>query len=45
MDDLFGETGKKIIRKSNEILFEQDGGYILYPYQLSSGETRFWLFC
>ena len=25
MDDLFGETGKKIIRKSNEILFEQDG--------------------
>ena len=39
MDDLFGETGKKIIRKSNEILFEQDGD-ILYPYQLSSGEKQ-----
>lgn len=44
MDDLFGETGKKIIRKSNEILFEQDGD-ILYPYQLSSGEKQIWLFC
>lgn len=33
------ETGKKIIRKSNEILFEQDGD-ILYPYQLSSGEKQ-----
>ena len=39
MDDLFGETGKKIIRKSNEILFVQDGD-ILYPYQLSSGEKQ-----
>lgn len=29
----------KIIRKSNEILFEQDGD-ILYPYQLSSGEKQ-----
>lgn len=44
MDDLFGETGKKIIRQSNEILFEQDGD-TLYPYQLSSGENRYWLFC
>ena len=39
MDDLFGETGKKIIRQSNEILFEQDGD-TLYPYQLSSGEKQ-----
>lgn len=39
IDDLFGETGKKIIRKSNEILFEQDGD-TLYPYQLSSGEKQ-----
>lgn len=39
MDELFSETGKKIIRKSNEILFEQDGD-ILTPYQLSSGEKQ-----
>ena len=39
VDELFGETGKKIIRKSNEILFEQDGD-TLYPYQLSSGEKQ-----
>ena len=39
IDDLFGETGKTIIRKSNEILFEQDGD-TLYPYQLSSGEKQ-----
>lgn len=39
VDELFGETGKKIIRKSNEIMFEQDGG-ILHPYQLSSGEKQ-----
>ena len=39
MDELFSETGKKIIRKSNEILFEQDGD-TLYPYQLSSGEKQ-----
>ena len=31
--------GKKILRKSNEILFEQDGD-TLYPYQLSSGEKQ-----
>ena len=37
MDDLFGETGKKIIRQSNEILIEQDVA-TLYPYQLSSGD-------
>ena len=39
VDELFSETGKKIIRKSNEILFEQDGD-TLYPYQLSSGEKQ-----
>ena len=39
MDDLFSETGKKINRRSNEILFEQDGD-ILTPYQLSSGEKQ-----
>ncbi len=39
VDELFGETGKVIIRKSNEILFEQDGD-TLYPYQLSSGEKQ-----
>ena len=39
IDDLYGETGKTIIRKSNEILFEQDGD-TLYPYQLSSGEKQ-----
>lgn len=39
IDDLFQETGKKIIRKSNEIQFEQDGD-TLTPYQLSSGEKQ-----
>ncbi len=39
IDDLFSETQKKINRKSNEILFEQDGD-ILTPYQLSSGEKQ-----
>lgn len=39
VDELFSDTGKKIIRKSNEILFEQDGD-TLYPYQLSSGEKQ-----
>ena len=39
IDDLFSDTGKKIIRKSNEIQFEQDGD-ILTPYQLSSGEKQ-----
>lgn len=39
MDELFSETGKSIIRKSNEIQFVQDGD-ILTPYQLSSGEKQ-----
>ena len=33
------KPGKKINRRSNEILFEQDGD-ILTPYQLSSGEKQ-----
>ena len=39
IDELFSETGKKIMRKCNEIKFEQDGD-ILTPYQLSSGEKQ-----
>ena len=39
IDELFAETGKKINRKSNEILFEQDGD-LLTPYKLSSGEKQ-----
>lgn len=39
IDDLFSETGKKIIRTENEILFTQIGEK-LYPYQLSSGEKQ-----
>lgn len=39
IDDLFSDTGKKIIRTENEILFTQMGE-TLYPYQLSSGEKQ-----
>ncbi len=39
IDELFAETGKKINRRSNEILFGQDGD-ILTPYKLSSGEKQ-----
>ena len=39
IDELFAETGKKINRKSNEIIIEQDGD-ILTPYKLSSGEKQ-----
>lgn len=39
VDDLFTETGKKIIRTENEIRFSQIGE-TLYPYQLSSGEKQ-----
>lgn len=39
VDLLFGETGKKIDRKSNEIRFIQMGEE-LSPYQLSSGEKQ-----
>jgi len=39
IDDLFRETGKKIVRTENEIRFTQIGE-ILMPYQLSSGEKQ-----
>lgn len=39
IDDLFADTGKKIIRTENEIRFSQIGE-TLYPYQLSSGEKQ-----
>jgi ABC-type cobalamin/Fe3+-siderophores transport system ATPase subunit len=39
VDDLFKETGKRMVRESNEILFEQDGE-TLTPYKLSSGEKQ-----
>lgn len=39
IDDLFKDTGKKIIRTENEIRFSQIGEKLL-PYQLSSGEKQ-----
>jgi predicted ATP-binding protein involved in virulence len=39
VDDLFRETGKKIIRTENELRFTQIGE-VLLPYQLSSGEKQ-----
>ena len=39
IDDLFKETGKKIVRTENEIRFSQIGE-TLVPYQLSSGEKQ-----
>ena len=39
VDSLFGETGKKIDRKSNEIVLLQQGER-LSPYVLSSGEKQ-----
>lgn len=39
IDDLFKETGKKIVRSENEIRFSQIGE-TLVPYQLSSGEKQ-----
>ena len=39
VDELFLETGKKIIRTENEIRFTQIGE-VLVPYQLSSGEKQ-----
>lgn len=38
-DELFAETGKRIIRTKNEIVFEQEGDELL-PYSLSSGEKQ-----
>ena len=39
VDDLFHETGKKMIRTENELRFTQIGE-VLLPYQLSSGEKQ-----
>ena len=39
VDDLFSETGKKIVRTENEIRFSPIGE-TLVPYQLSSGEKQ-----
>lgn len=39
IDDLFAETGKRIVRGENEIRFTQIGETLL-PYQLSSGEKQ-----
>jgi predicted ATP-binding protein involved in virulence len=39
VDELFQDTGKKIVRTENEIRFTQIGE-VLMPYQLSSGEKQ-----
>ena len=39
VDELFAETGKKIVRTENELRFTQIGE-MLVPYQLSSGEKQ-----
>ena len=39
VDELFAETGKRIVRSENELRFTQIGE-ILLPYQLSSGEKQ-----
>ena len=39
VDELFTETGKKIVRTENEIRFTQIGEQLM-PYQLSSGEKQ-----
>ena len=39
LDELFAETGKRIVRTENEIRFTQIGEQ-LTPYQLSSGEKQ-----
>lgn len=39
IDELFSYTGKKIDRRSNDIVFWQDGDRLL-PYKLSSGEKQ-----
>lgn len=39
VDRLFAETGKRLIRRKNEIMFSQMGEE-LTPYQLSSGEKQ-----
>ena len=39
VDELFSDTGKKIIRTANELQFTQIGE-VLVPYRLSSGEKQ-----
>jgi ABC-type glutathione transport system ATPase component len=39
VDELFAETGKRIVRTENEIRFTQIGEQLM-PYQLSSGEKQ-----
>lgn len=39
IDDLFKDTGKRVIRSENELRFTQIGETLL-PYQLSSGEKQ-----
>ena len=39
VEDLFSETGKKMVRTENEIRFSQIGETLM-PYQLSSGEKQ-----
>ena len=39
VDELFEETGKRIVRTENEICFTQIGEQLM-PYQLSSGEKQ-----
>ena len=39
LDDLFKDTGKRVVRTENEIRFTQIGETLL-PYQLSSGEKQ-----
>ena len=39
VDELFADTGKRIVRTENEICFTQIGEQ-LRPYQLSSGEKQ-----
>ncbi len=39
VDELFDETGKRIVRTENEIRFTQIGEQLM-PYQLSSGEKQ-----
>ena len=39
VDELFADTGKRIVRTENEIRFTQIGE-LLVPYQLSSGEKQ-----
>lgn len=39
IDEMFSDTGKKIVRDSNELLFDRFGLKLL-PYDLSSGEKQ-----